>query len=297
MKKHTIGEWALALRPWSLPASAMPIIATLAYLFFKGSEINWIYGIWALVGMILFHLTGNTWSDYFDYRKKVDADDTFGSKSITGGMFAAEEIKNLAISLLVVSTICGLGLLAFTGIKLLWFGVAGVILTLMYPALKYNALGDLDILLAFAFLPVLGTSYAVTGSVDWNCLFVALPVGLITDGILHSNNSRDILTDKRAGIATMAMKIGKKASAWMYGFEMIFPYLWIGVLAIIGIMPVHAIIVFLTIPVAVGCVKLMMNSVEGGSTLIADLDARTAKLQLMFSTLLSIAFVVAKFLK
>ena len=54
MKKHTLGEWMIAVRPWSIPASAMPIIVTLAYLFYKGSEINWLYGIWALIGMILF---------------------------------------------------------------------------------------------------------------------------------------------------------------------------------------------------------------------------------------------------
>ena len=42
----------IAVRPWSIPASAMPIIVTLAFLFYKGADINWLYGIWALVGMI-----------------------------------------------------------------------------------------------------------------------------------------------------------------------------------------------------------------------------------------------------
>jgi 1,4-dihydroxy-2-naphthoate octaprenyltransferase len=54
---------------------------------------------------------------------------------------------------------------------------------LLYPLLKYNALGDLDILMTFAFLPTIGTSYAITGMIDWSVLYIALPVGLITDGI------------------------------------------------------------------------------------------------------------------
>ena len=58
MIKHSFGQWVFALRPWSIPASAMPIVVTLAYIFFKGSEINWIIGVWTLVGMILFHLAG-----------------------------------------------------------------------------------------------------------------------------------------------------------------------------------------------------------------------------------------------
>ena len=60
MKKHKFGDWMIAVRPWSIPASAMPIIVTLAYLFWKGAAINWLNGVLALAGMLLFHLAGNT---------------------------------------------------------------------------------------------------------------------------------------------------------------------------------------------------------------------------------------------
>lgn len=299
-KKSTRGRnfshWIIAVRPWSFPASVMPIVVTLAYLFWKGADINWIHGAWALIGMVLFHMTGNTWSDYFDYKKKVDADDTYGAKTITTGMFQANEIRNLAIGLLIASIACGLGLFAVTGLPLLWIGLAGAACTLLYPMMKFNALGDLDILLTFAFLPTLGTSYAATGAIDWNVLWVALPVGLITDGILHSNNTRDMLTDKRAGIKTMAMALGSKFSSWVYAFEMIFPYVWVGVLSIIGIMPMHTIIVFMTIPVAVACHRTMKRSLKEGVRPIVDLDVRTANLQLVFSALLTVAFVSAKYI-
>lgn len=296
MKKHSFNEWVIAVRPWSFPASAMPIIVTLAFLFYKGSEINWLYGAWTLIGMLLFHMTGNVWSDYFDFKKKVDADDTFGAKTLTTGMFKPEEIKRLAIGLLIVSVACGLGLFAVTGLPLLWIGLAGVLCTLLYPVLKFNALGDLDILLAFAFLPTLGTSYAVTGAIDWSVLWIALPVGLITDGILHSNNTRDVITDKRAGITTMAMGLGNRFSAWLYGFEVIFPFIWVGVCSIIGIMPLTTLAIFFTLPVAIACAQTMMHSLTGGAGVISDLDVRTANLQLMFSALLTIAFIVGKFI-
>lgn len=296
MKKHSFKEWVIAVRPWSFPASAMPIIATLAFLFWTKAEINWLYGVWALVGMLLFHMTGNTWSDYFDYKKKVDADDTFGAKTLTTGMFQPEEIKRLAIGLLVASVICGTGLLIMTGLPLLWIGLAGAVLTLAYPYLKFNALGDLDILLTFGFLPTIGTSYVATGAIDWSVLIIALPIGLITDGILHSNNTRDMVTDKRAGIKTMAMSLGVKSSAILYAFEVLFPYLWIGICSIVGILPLHTIIIFMTLPVALGCAKTMVHGVKDKIELIADMDVRTANLQLMFSVLLSIAFVLARFI-
>lgn len=293
MKKHTFGEWMIAVRPWSIPASAMPIIVAVAYLFWKGASISWPMALLTLVGMILFHLTGNVWSDYFDYKKKVDADDTFGAKTLTTGMFEPNEIRNLALGLLAVSVVCGLAIVALTGLPVLWIGLAGVICTLLYPVLKYNALGDLDILLTFAFLPTIGTSYAVTGFIDWNVLYIALPVGLITDGILHSNNTRDMRTDARAGITTMAMSMGPKAAAWLYGFEMIFPYVWVGVLSMTGILPVHTVAIFLTLVLAISNAKIMKNSLEGGVGMIVDLDVKTANLQLVFSILLALALLTA----
>ena len=296
MGKHTLKEWIFALRPWSFPASAMPIVVTLAYLFWKGAEVNWVLGLWALVGMVLFHCTGNVWSDYFDFRKKVDAEDTFGAKTMTTGMFQPHEIRNLALGLLVVSVACGLGLLAVTGLPLLWIGIAGVACTLLYPVLKYNALGDFDIVMAFAFLPTLGTSYAATGVIDWNVLLVALPVGLITDGILHSNNSRDVVTDRRAGITTMAMSMGPEKSVWLFGFEMLFPYIWVAALSMAGLLPLHTVVIFLTLPIAIGNARTMVKSLRAGSEIIADLDVRTANLQLLFSVLLAAAFFAAKFI-
>ena len=78
MQKHTFKDWLTAVRPWSFPASAMPVAVTLGYLFSAHADMDWTNGVWALLNIIVFHAAGNTWSDYFDFRKRVDADDTFG---------------------------------------------------------------------------------------------------------------------------------------------------------------------------------------------------------------------------
>lgn len=301
MSKHTFGQWVFALRPWSIPASAMPIIVTIAFLFYKyGSGIDWLMGAWTLVGMILFHLAGNVWSDYFDYKKKVDAEDTYGASALTTGMFQPKEILRLAIALLVVSLICGFGLAAVTiikgyGLNLLWIGLAGAVLTIGYPFLKYHALGDLNIILCFAVLPTLGTSLTTIGILDWNVLWVAFPVGLITDAILHANNTRDIEFDKRANIKTMAMKMGNKVSAVIYNVEMVLPFVWVGVLSILGILPYTTVFIFLTLPIALACVRTMRKTIETGHQMIADLDVRTANVQLLFSLILTIGLIVGRF--
>ena len=294
MGKHSFGQWLFAVRPWSFPASAMPIIVSLAYLFWTGADMNWFYGVWTLVNMILFHIAGNVWSDYHDYKKSVDREDTTGATTLTTGMFQPHEIRNLAIGVFFIAAIGGVGLVLLTGLPLLWIGLAGAALTLLYPLLKYNALGDLDIVLTFAFLPTIGTAFVTTGAIDWGVLLVALPVGLITDGILHCNNTRDMVSDRRAEIKTLAMGLGTKASAVMYSFEVLFPFVWIISCVLMKAMPWSVLAALVAFPIALGCAKSMMKSIKEGVELILDLDQRTAKLQMVFSLLISIAFVVSK---
>ena len=64
MKKHSLKDWMIAVRPWSFPASSMPVVVTLAYLYWMRQDINWVNGIWALLNIVVFHAAGNTWSDY-----------------------------------------------------------------------------------------------------------------------------------------------------------------------------------------------------------------------------------------
>ena len=90
------------------------------------------------------------------------------------------------------------------------------------------------------------------------------------------------------------MGLGTKVSASMYAFEVLFPFAWIAVCSILGIMPMSTIICFLTLPIAMGCGQAMIKSTKTESNIIGDLDVRTANLQLMFSLLLSVAFIASK---
>ena len=283
----------VAVRPWSFPASAMPVVVTLAYLFWRNVEIDWLSGVWALVNVVVFHAAGNVWSDYFDYRKGVDAQDTFGAKTMTSGEFTSREMLYLAIGLLVAALAMGVGLMLRAGFPLLWFGLAGALTVVLYPRLKYSALGDVDIMLAYAFFPTLGTSFVATGNVLWEALWIAVPVGLITVAILHSNNTRDIVTDNRANITTLAMSLGRRFSKWLYAAEVLLPFAWVIACVVCGVFPYWAL---LTLLAAVGAwqgARDMLRHDEQSAHTIANLDERTAKLQLIFSVLFALSFVVA----
>ncbi|MBR5512022.1 MAG: prenyltransferase [Bacteroidaceae bacterium] len=293
MKKHKFSRWMFAVRPWSFPASAMPVAVTLAYLFWRGMEIDWLSGVWAIINVVVFHAAGNVWSDYFDYRKGVDAEDTFGAKTMTSGEFTPREMLNLAIGLLSAALAMGVGLMLRAGLPLLWFGLAGALTVVLYPRLKYSALGDVDIMLAYALLPTLGTSFVATGCLQWEALWIALPVGLITVAILHSNNTRDIATDNRAKISTLAMNLGRNASKWLYAAEVLLPFAWVVGCAFAGVFPLWTLLTLpAVVPAWMGARDMLRHDEQSADT-IANLDERTAKLQLMFSLLFTVSFIVA----
>lgn len=293
MSGHTFKEWMIAVRPWSFPASAMPVIVSLAYLFACHEDVNWTNGIWALLNIVFFHAAGNTWSDWFDYRHHVDAEDTYGVRTLTSGMFLPKEIFRLSILLLSVAVLAGIGLWLRTGMPLLYIGIGGLACAVFYPYLKYHALGDAVIFLAYALLPTIGTVYAGTLQIDWHVLYLAVPVGLITVAILHCNNTRDIATDNRADIRTLAMNIGGKASVWLYCFEVIFPFFWLTGCIIAGILPVWCLLAWVAGIPALQNVRMSIGYFKSGPAAIAGLDEATAKLQLVFSLLLALSLVLS----
>ncbi|MEY8723436.1 prenyltransferase [Bacteroides stercorirosoris] len=292
MKKHSLKDWLIAVRPWSFPASAMPVIVTLAYLYWAYGVIDWKNGVLALVGIIIFHASGNAWSDYFDFERGVDRADTFGVKTLTSGQFMPLEIRNLAIGLMVPAVAIGLWLVVRTGLPLLWVGVCGAICSLLYPWLKYRAFGDFVIFVAYAILPTLGISYITVGKFLPDLLLIIVPVGLITVAILHANNTRDIETDVRAKISTLAMKLGKKTDVLLYIFEVIFPFLWIVGCVVLGYFPWWSLLTMLGLLPAIANARAMLRLPKEGISAISNLDEKTAKLQLLFSLLFTVTFLI-----
>ena len=85
-----------------------------------------------------------------------------------------------------------------------------------------------------------------------------------------------------------------KSFANLYAFEVFFPFVWVAVLSICGIMPMSTIISFIALPIAIACAQTVKNSVEGGKKMLADLYPRTANLHLVYTGLLTLAFVFAR---
>lgn len=295
--KHSIKEWLVVTRYWSFPVSTMPVIATFAYLFSKGllpgGIMPYVILLLCLLGVVLLHSAGNVLSDWADYKTGVDNEKAFAVPNLVFHKFEPAEYLRFSMILFVAGVIVGIIITLLSGPGLLLVGGIGVLLTILYSSLKYHALGDLDIFIIFGVLTVLGTTYAVTGSIVPEALVLSLPIGLVTVSVLHANNTLDTETDKAAGIKTFAMKIGLKASAVLYRCYMILPFVCLLTSVIVGwLHPLSLLSFIAAVPAQKNYRQAKTFDVKGLEAM-KGLDQASAKLQLAFSGLLSIGLFIA----
>ena len=131
---------------------------------------------------------------------------------------------------------------------------------------------------------------------NYETLWLMLPIGLITVGILHVNNTRDIEQDSRAGIKTFAMLVGKRVSVVLYIAELMLPFVCVLVAAIYGAMPWWALVVLVALKPALDNCRAMLKLPAEGMKALIGVDEKTAQLQLMFSLLLSLSLFITAML-
>jgi 1,4-dihydroxy-2-naphthoate octaprenyltransferase len=295
-----MNKWVLATRPWSFPASAMPALLAISFVFFQKvnfDNVSWVLGVLALMGAVCFQIAGNLIGDYFDYKYKVDRKETFGSsRLLVDGVFQPQTIYKFGISALIAGILLGLILMYFSGIQLLWIGLAGALGTYFYYRLKFIALGDLLIFIIYGPLIGLGTAYVMTGILCYELLLIEIPVAFLVVNILHANNTRDIRDDGKANIKTQAMLLGIKGSKIQYIVLALGAYIAVAIMVAFGVLHSLTLSVFLSIPLALKNIKQIQQAEIEKPENIKMLDATSAQLVMIFTLLFSLSNFIAYYL-
>ena len=295
-------NWIKVAHPWAIPASASPALVGFSYVFYLNNTgvltgVNWSFGVLAILGAIIFHLSGNLISEYHDYMSGVDIKVTTGpARLIVQGLFKPKAVLYYGYSVLLAGSILGGYLLVHTGLPMRAFGCIGVISTTLYYRFKYIALGDLIIFISYGLTIALGVAYVMTELLIWPILLVVTPTGLLVVAILHANNTRDMLQDKAAGIRTQAMRLGVEGSQVVYQTLLLLAYLLIAVAVWMQFLAPLSFVVLLSFPLAMRNIRLMKKATLEDLGIIRFLDTDTAKLVLIFSLLLATANFVAPFM-
>ena len=182
------------------------------------------------------------------------------------------------------------------------FGIA-VTYTTAGLCLKFLALGDPAIFTAFGPLPVFGTYWVQAGEFSWLPIAWSVPLVLLTVGILHANNWRDIQSDPAMGCRTVASLLGDRGSDVYFRCLALGPYVLTAAYYAAGLLvpqmraPASVLIVLLSLPLALKLVAAgrARHSAEDPVAFIA-LDGQTAKTHTAFGVLLVIGFLIGRHL-
>ncbi|MEB3756198.1 MAG: prenyltransferase [Desulfurococcales archaeon] len=223
----------LATRPWSFPMTILVgLIAGLSGCY-TGYCINWLLLTIGLIGSVLLHAMVNVLNDYYDTKRGLDRRGVgtveYRPHPILHQILSPKETLFLGL----ISGIIGLTLAA-----LVWYlgrplaiplGLIGFILAYIYTGpplpLKYNALGEVGVYLAWGVVIPLGNYYLATGKIDWTPVVTVLPMAILVVDVLLANNLRDVEADKEGGIKTLATVLGFENGRRLFKVLIILAYI------------------------------------------------------------------------
>ncbi len=147
---------------------------------------------------------------------------------------------------------CGILLSIFRPWSLI-FGIAGFLLAYFYVAppirLAYigRGLGEIDILISFGILPLVGAFYVQSGTVTLTALLASLPVGLYTMVVLYFHHFLHWRADKEAGTITPVVALGENRARVVGALILLLIAITIIVNTYLKVFPWYAIVAVLTI--------------------------------------------------
>jgi 1,4-dihydroxy-2-naphthoate octaprenyltransferase len=110
-----------------------------------------------------------------------------------------------------------------------------------------------------------------------------VPVGLLASAILVVNNVRDLETDRRAGKRTLAVRLGRARTRWLYAAMVAGAFVTAPLPWAFGSMHAWLLLPWAAIPLAAGVVRVVRTRTDGPA--LNGALAKTGMLQLVFCLL------------
>ena len=298
----------MAVRAYSFPASVIPIIygSIIAVLFNPGLKFNYFHFALALIGSVAIHITTNLINDIYDFKKGIDKEDRDigiphgGSQVLSMGLVSKNFMKVTALVTTFISVAIGVYLYTQAGIWIVYLSIFGLLSAVYYTAspfaLKYKALGDIQVFLSFGTGMTLGSYIVQTHEFSWIPVILSIPFGLLIDAILHSNNIRDLNFDGKFGVKTLPILIGERLSFYFYYFLILGAYTSIIIFVILKLLPWFALLNLITFPSALKLLKMLKNYPQDTMAryeLGTKHNVMTAQFNIQFGLALTIGLLIS----
>jgi 1,4-dihydroxy-2-naphthoate octaprenyltransferase len=282
-----LAEWFRLARPFSLTASAVPVIFGTA-LALRDGAFAWGPFLAMLFGSLLIQAATNMFNEFYDEQRGLDTATTVGiAGSIVQGRVHARAVLVGALFCYTLALFLGIYLVVVGGWPILVLGCLCALGGYLYSAgprpIAYTPASEAAVFLYMGVLIVV-IAYAVqTGTFPLYVPLAALPIGGPVAAILLANNIRDMRSDRRGGRRTLPIVAGREIGVLIYRALLLEAYVAVGVLMAFGVVPLECSLVFLSVAPA-----LRLWRDIGVNTTPERLDPvvkRTAGLHLLFGML------------
>jgi 1,4-dihydroxy-2-naphthoate octaprenyltransferase len=90
----------------------------------------------------------------------------------------------------------------------------------------YAGLGEIAVFVFFGLIATVGTAYIQILEIDPMAVLLGINFGFYATAVLLVNNIRDVETDRESGKNTLSVRIGVRASKWLFGTLLILPVIF-----------------------------------------------------------------------
>ena len=289
-----LNAWYRAARPRTLTATYVPLGAA-AVIALEQGVFDPLRFILSLIGALLLQIAANLINEYYDFRRGAEDLKQAGQGMILKNqLLTPQDVLIGAILTVVGGALIGLFLLFQSGPLLLWIGLGGVLVVILYTAgpfpLAYNGLGEVAVFIFMGPLMVLGAYYVMAREFNIVPVLVGIPIGFMVAAILQANNIRDIDADRAVNKRTLAVILGLKAARIEYLILVGGAYVMVVLLILFGIMPITTLLVALTLPEAKRLIEIFNTSQD--IPLLHQAMGRTARLHGQFGLWLVVGWLV-----
>jgi 1,4-dihydroxy-2-naphthoate octaprenyltransferase len=285
----------IAARPRTLPAAVAPVLVGTA-LAASEDVFRPLAFVAALIGSIFIQIGTNLSNDYSDARRGADTEERLGPVRVTaGGLVPPRKVLVATWLAFGIAVAAGIYLIALVGWELLLIGAASILAGVLYTGgprpYGYEGLGELFVFLFFGLVAVAGSYYVQTEELTRVAIDLGVSVGLLAAAILVVNNIRDLETDRRAGKRTLAVRLGRERTRWLFVAMIALAFLNIVVIVATGEADAWLLISLAAAPLAIPLIRTVRTRTDGPALNRALADA--GRLLAVFSILLSAGLLLS----
>lgn len=226
----TIKNWITGARVRTLPLAVAPIVLGSASADLV-DRFDPLLATLALLVALLLQIGVNYANDYSDGIRGTDAN-RVGPLRLTGsGLVRPQAVKLAAAVTFGLAALAGLVIVLLTGQWwLVAVGAVSIVAAWYYTGGKspygYTGLGEISVFVFFGLIATVGTAYVQILAIDPMAVLLGINFGFYATAVLLVNNIRDIETDRQSGKNTLSVRIGVRASKWLFGTLLIVPVIF-----------------------------------------------------------------------